>query len=132
MGQTTMSMSALQALQQSGSSGFFPSSQEANTPLNIKGLPGLTEGDIRNAFNELDYDRNGFLGIGELRYMLMLIGEHPTDEELDEMLHMVDCAGDGQVSFQDFFRGLFVDKSPVPAEMACIVQMLKEANMPSQ
>merc|ERR1712072_947421 len=77
-------------------------------------------------------DKNGFLGIGELRYMLMLIGEHPTDEELDEMLHMVDCAGDGQVSFQDFFRGLFVDKSPVPAEMACIVQMLKEANAPSQ
>merc|ERR1712093_439142 len=64
--------------------------------------------------------------------MLMLIGEHPTDQELDEMLRMVDCGGDGQVSFQDFFRGLFQEKGPVPAEMAGIVQMLREANAPAQ
>jgi len=55
-----------------------------------------------------------------------------SQQEIDEMLRMVDCSGDGQVSYQDFLRGLFVDKCPVPAEMASIVQMLQQVNASSQ
>lgn len=63
--------------------------------MNLQGLPGIYESDLKEAFDEIDFDRNGFIGVSELRYMLMLIGENPSDAEINEMLHMVDC-GDGE------------------------------------
>lgn len=63
--------------------------------MHLQDLPGIFESDLKDAFNEIDFDQNGFIGASELRYMLMLIGENPSDKEINEMLHMVDC-GDGK------------------------------------
>lgn len=131
-----MNVSDLQSLHGSASaSGFFPAAGsqalEQAMPMNMKGVPGLMESDARQAFNEIDFDQNGFIGASELRYMLMLLGERPSDAELDEMLRMCDCGGDGQASFKDF-RRLLEPSHPVAADMANIVKGLKEAAAPTQ
>lgn len=82
----------------------------------VKDLPGVTQEHISQAFQEMDFDHNGFLGVNEIRFMLTVLGEDPTDEELDEMLAMLGGEGDGQVSFEDFLT-LFAPSSAVLQEM---------------
>ena len=36
--------------------------------------------------------------------MLTILGEQPTDEEVDEMIRMVDIEGIGQVGLEEFLR----------------------------
>lgn len=88
--------------------------------LNLGMFPGITEDHIKQAFDEIDYDENGFVGASELRYLLMLQGVKPTDEEIDEMLRMLDCSGDGQVDYSEFLM-LFAPDSLVPGEMEAIL-----------
>lgn len=45
----------------------------------------LTEEFIRG-FQVFDKEGNGFIGAGELRYVLTQLGEKMTDEEVDELL----------------------------------------------
>ena len=44
-----------------------------------------TEEFIRG-FQVFDKEGNGFIGAGELRYVLTQLGEKMTDEEVDELL----------------------------------------------
>jgi len=91
-----MSLTELTALPTNESGrDFFPGL--TNRPMNLAGLPGIYEADLKEAFDEIDFDQNGFIGASELRYMLMLIGENPSDKEINEMLCIVDC-GDGKAS----------------------------------
>lgn len=82
----------------------------------LQDLPGVQEGHIAQAFREIDLDGKGFIGVSELRYLLMLHGERPTDEELDEMVRMVDVEGMGKIDY-DLFLGLFKPGNAVHAEM---------------
>lgn len=63
----------------------------------------FSDREIRDAFISFDLDRNGFVGAGELRHVLVNSGEPVTDEEVDEMIALVDRDGDGQVSFAEFY-----------------------------
>lgn len=47
--------------------------------------PLLAEEFIRG-FQVFDKEGNGFIGVGELRYVLTSLGEKLTDEEVDELL----------------------------------------------
>ena len=58
--------------------------------------------EIRSTFSFLDLDKNGYIGSGELRHVLINMGELITDEEVDTMISMLDLNGDGQVNFQQF------------------------------
>ncbi|CAE8594829.1 unnamed protein product, partial [Polarella glacialis] len=40
----------------------------------VRGLPGVTEWHLGQAFKQMDFDRNGFVGVGELRYLLSVLG----------------------------------------------------------
>lgn len=82
----------------------------------VPGLPGVRESHVKEAFTQIDFDGNGFIGVSELRYLLTVLGEEPTDNELDEMLAMIGGEGDGQAALEDF-RMLFAPKSSVLAEM---------------
>lgn len=73
---------------------------------------GFSEAEIRQAFNKIDLDKNGYIGAAELRHCLVSMGEHVTEAEIDMMLAMVDLNGDGQVSFKGF-RAMV--ESPDPA-----------------
>lgn len=50
-------------------------------------IPGfsITEEFIRG-FQVFDKEGNGYIGAGELRYVLTQLGEKMTDEEVDELL----------------------------------------------
>lgn len=39
------------------------------------------------------------MGAAEIRYILDIIGEDVSDEEIDEMIRLLDVDGDGQVNF---------------------------------
>lgn len=92
----------------------------------VEGLPGVKEDHIHEAFRQIDFDGNGFVGVSELRYLLTVQGERPTDEELDEMIRMIDTEGAGQISYEDFLQ-LFGPGHPVLLEMvACAPQLTGE------
>mmetsp|Transcript_105531 Transcript_105531/g.268105 ORF Transcript_105531/g.268105 Transcript_105531/m.268105 type:complete len:304 (+) Transcript_105531:80-991(+) len=83
----------------------------------VAGLPGVEECHIAQAFREIDHEGHGFVGVSELRYLLTVMGERPTDEELDEMIRMVDSEGNGKISYEDFMQ-LFAPGHAVLLEMA--------------
>lgn len=74
----------------------------------------FTDKEIRDAFVSFDLDKNGYVGAGELRHVLISIGENVTDEEVDEMINMCDRDGDGQVSFDEFYRMITGGRAPPP------------------
>ena len=57
---------------------------------------------IQRAFVLCDLDKNGYIGVAELKHILVMMGEHVTDGEIDMMISMLDLNGDGQVSFKEF------------------------------
>lgn len=91
---------------------------------------------IKRAFTLFDLDKNGYIGVAELRHCLVCMGEVVGDEVIDEMIQvcvtllpltfarylhsfsfhvspqMLDANGDGQVSFREF-RAMC--QSPDPA-----------------
>ncbi|GLB41106.1 putative EF-hand, calcium binding motif containing protein [Lyophyllum shimeji] len=68
-----------------------PRDVDYNTFLKILNRPdgfkpaGTPEEFIRG-FQVFDKEGNGFIGAGELRYVLTQLGEKMTDEEVDELL----------------------------------------------
>lgn len=64
----------------------------------------FTDKEVRDAFVSFDLDSNDFVGAAELRHVLVNIGENVTDEEVDEMIKMCDTDGDGQVSYDEFYK----------------------------
>jgi hypothetical protein len=59
--------------------------------------PGEPEEYCRG-FQVFDKDMTGFIGVGQLRYILTNLGEKMSDEEVDELLKAVDT-GNGEVNY---------------------------------
>lgn len=72
----------------------------------------FTDKEIEDAFRFIDLDKNMFIGAAEIRHVLICMGELITDEEVDEMVRMVDQDGDGQVSYDEFYK---LAKDPDPS-----------------
>mmetsp|Transcript_35312 Transcript_35312/g.82456 ORF Transcript_35312/g.82456 Transcript_35312/m.82456 type:complete len:356 (+) Transcript_35312:84-1151(+) len=86
-------------------------------------VPGLehrqfSDEEIKLAFDTFDLDKNRFVGAMEIRHILDLIGEEATDEEVDEMIRMCDNDGDGQVTFDEFFKLMTQPPPPLPPPAA--------------
>ncbi len=64
----------------------------------------LSPEEVKEAFREFDLDKNGFVGAAEIAHVLQSMGEKATDDEVDEMILMADLDGDGQISFDEFFK----------------------------
>ena len=78
----------------------------------------FTDKEVRDAFTSFDLDKNEFVGAAELRHVLVNIGENVTDEEVDEMIRMCDTDGDGQVSYDEFYKMVTGKKRTVEGEDA--------------
>uniref|UniRef100_A0A7S4W8S3 EF-hand domain-containing protein n=1 Tax=Alexandrium monilatum TaxID=311494 RepID=A0A7S4W8S3_9DINO len=81
--------------------------------------PGLshrpfTDEEIKQAFDTFDLDRNRFVGAAEIQHILGVIGEEVTDEEIDEMIRICDTDGDGQVTFDEFYKMMTEPEPPAP------------------
>lgn len=64
--------------------------------------PGEPEEYCRG-FQVFDKDMTGFIGVGQLKYILTNLGEKMTDEEVDELLKAVDTSS-GQVNYTGEYR----------------------------
>eukprot|EP01012_Entosiphon_sulcatum_P039082 TRINITY_DN5112_c0_g1_i1.p1 TRINITY_DN5112_c0_g1~~TRINITY_DN5112_c0_g1_i1.p1 ORF type:complete len:321 (-),score=40.79 TRINITY_DN5112_c0_g1_i1:30-965(-) len=62
--------------------------------------------EILRVFRLFDKSQTGRLRLEDLRAVATLIGEHPTDEHLAEMLAVADQDRDGAVNFFDFKKTL--------------------------
>jgi serine/threonine-protein phosphatase 2B regulatory subunit len=74
----------------------------------------FTEEEIKQAFDTFDLDKNRFVGVAEIGHILSIIGEEATDEEIDEMIRMCDSDGDGQVTFDEFYKMMMQPPPPLP------------------
>jgi len=70
--------------------------------------PGEPEEYCRG-FQVFDKDMTGFIGVGQLRYILTNLGEKMTDEEVDELLKAVDTSGNGEVNYTDLVRTILAN-----------------------
>ncbi|CAH0002356.1 unnamed protein product [Clonostachys byssicola] len=60
--------------------------------------------ELRDAFNVFDRDGTGTISRDELKNVMKSIGEHLTEDELDEMLKLADENGDGQIDYDEFVK----------------------------
>lgn len=87
----------------------------------------FTDEEIKEAFATFDLDHNRFVGAAEIAHILKLIGEEVTDEEIDEMIRMCDSDGDGQVTFDEFYK--MMTTPPPPAPPAARKKPIKAGNV---
>lgn len=92
----------------------------STTPCVLPQFAASSEEFIRG-FQVFDKEGNGFIGAGELRYVLTQLGEKMTDEEVDELLKGVQIGAyvyviprvcietdaktrDGNINYESFVR----------------------------
>ncbi|KAK7417374.1 myosin II light chain [Neonectria punicea] len=59
-------------------------------------------------FQVFDKDMTGFIGVGQIKYILTNLGEKMTEEEVDELLKAVDTSS-GQVNYTDLVRTILAN-----------------------
>ncbi|BAE55522.1 myosin regulatory light chain cdc4 [Aspergillus flavus] len=69
--------------------------------------PGEAEEYCRG-FQVFDKDMTGFIGVGQLRYILTNLGEKMSDEEVDELLKAVDTSS-GEINYTDLVRTILAN-----------------------
>ncbi|KAF1002832.1 calcium-binding allergen Ole e 8-like [Apium graveolens] len=60
------------------------------------------EGELREAFDMYDINRNGLISSSELHQILTKLGEKCTEQDCVKMITSVDSDGDGFVNFSEF------------------------------
>lgn len=82
--------------------------------------PGEPEEYCRG-FQVFDKDMTGFIGVGQLRYILTNLGEKMSDDEVDELLKAVDTSS-GEINytgmFDFFYIGLYL-------QSVCLMMLLQ-------
>ena len=63
-----------------------------------------TEDELIEAFRIFDKEGKGYIGMEEIRHLLLMLGESMTSEEIEEIITQADLDGDGKVSYQDFAK----------------------------
>jgi len=79
----------------------------------------LTEtqiGEIQNAYNAIDTDADGIIATSDLGSLLRLLGQNPTDAELQDMINEVDADGSGSIKFPEFLWMMAKKASDLAAE----------------
>ena len=59
-----------------------------------------TEEELIEAFKVFDRDGNGLISAGELKHVMISLGEKITDEEVEEMIKEADIDGDGFINYE--------------------------------
>ncbi len=59
---------------------------------------------IKEAFDIFDINRNGYIGVDELKEIFTIINEEVSEEELNEMIELANKEGDGQVNWLYFYE----------------------------
>ena len=60
--------------------------------------------DIQTAFEEIDFERTGFIDAESLQRFFAAIGEHVQPEEAIEMIRLLDQSKKGRITLVDFYK----------------------------
>ncbi|KAF9425100.1 hypothetical protein BGZ76_003413, partial [Entomortierella beljakovae] len=66
--------------------------------------PAGTYHEFINGFKVFDKEGNGYIAVGELRYVLTNLGEKLTDAQVDELLKGINTDNSGKVNYEDFVK----------------------------
>ena len=64
--------------------------------------PPLTEVELRETFDLMDADKSGAVSAGELRQLMMCVGNSLTIEEAEDMISIADNDCSGEIEFEEF------------------------------
>ena len=67
-------------------------------------FPNYETEQLKEAFDIFDINRNGYIGVDELKEIFTIINEEVLEEELNEMIGLADKEGDGQVNWLNFYE----------------------------
>lgn len=59
---------------------------------------------FRETFDVFDKNHDNLISIEEMKNVLNAIGEHPSEEELKELMRVVDKNGKGGINFEEFIE----------------------------
>jgi Ca2+-binding EF-hand superfamily protein len=62
--------------------------------------------DYIKAFQIFDKNLTGFIGVGELKYILTTIGEKLSNDEVDELLKNVTITDENSVDYSEFVKSI--------------------------
>jgi calmodulin len=60
--------------------------------------------EFMETFKVFDRDGNGLLSGQELKYVMAIVGESLSDQEIDEFIAQADLDGDGLISYEEFVK----------------------------
>lgn len=70
----------------------------------VEHIPEDQLAEFKEAFSLFDKDNNGKISASELGEVLQSLGQKPTQQELQDMIHEVDLDGNGTIDFQEFVQ----------------------------
>jgi len=68
----------------------------------VKELYAMVQARVKEAFDSIDTDGNGFISVGEMDTLFKSLGYELTAEQLKEELAKVDLNSDGKISLDEF------------------------------
>ncbi|KAF9353989.1 hypothetical protein BGX26_008239 [Mortierella sp. AD094] len=66
--------------------------------------PAGTFQEFINGFKVFDKEGNGFIPVGEFRYVLTNLGEKLSDAQVDELLKGVEVDKNGKINYEEFVK----------------------------
>ncbi|XP_064622997.1 neo-calmodulin-like isoform X2 [Lineus longissimus] len=70
--------------------------------------------EYRKAFNLFDLDHNGRITVSELGTVMRMLGQNPTENDLEDMIVEHDLDGNGTIEFNEFSVMMDKRKEEVP------------------
>lgn len=68
--------------------------------------PAQAEQDLVGAFRVFDSQRTGFIGAGELKHIVMSVGDKMSERDADELIKEADPNNTGRIDYQAFAKKL--------------------------
>jgi calmodulin len=65
-------------------------------------MSGVTEEDIKAAFDEFDTDGSGAIDSSEIRNVCEKLGVDVSKSEIDDLIKSADADGDGKIQYSEF------------------------------
>eukprot|EP00294_Goniomonas_avonlea_P008300 CAMPEP_0114557390 /NCGR_PEP_ID=MMETSP0114-20121206/9806_1 /TAXON_ID=31324 /ORGANISM="Goniomonas sp, Strain m" /LENGTH=695 /DNA_ID=CAMNT_0001742677 /DNA_START=47 /DNA_END=2134 /DNA_ORIENTATION=- len=75
------------------------------------------QGDVRTTFSKVDKDDSGLIDMDELKTLLIEMGGHPSDEDVQRTMQSIDLDKDGQINFQEFSHWYAASEDRVKIEL---------------
>ena len=94
--------SSISSSSSSSSSSSKNSESNNNSKKNNDFISEEEKKEIKEAFNVIDKDCDGFIKTEELATLMRTLGHNPTNEELDELIKQYDVDNSGTIDFDEF------------------------------